>query len=296
MERILNFVTWAPNPDIINDPIRVRWYGLLFASGFILGYYVVRRIFRKEGIKEEWLDKLLLYVMLGTVIGARLGHVFFYGPYWGPNGYLENPINIIKVWEGGLASHGAAIGIIISLFLYSRFVTKRNILWSLDRVVIPTALGGMFIRLGNLMNSEIAGKITDNKTLGWHFPRYIGPEGSKYQGITDEQLSQSLGESVLRYPTQIYEALAYLGIFLFLRWLYWKKNAGEKQGFLFGAFLTTVFSVRVLVEFIKENQDAADQSYLLNMGQMLSLPLVAIGIFFIWWSNRKSTVSDLRES
>lgn len=299
LSSVLNFVTWDINPDLISDPITVRYYGVCFVMGFILGYPVVKRMFAREGVSEQLLDKLVLYSMIATIVGARLGHVLFYGPYHTPagDGYFDDPISILYVNEGGLASHGGALGLIIAMVLYSRYASKKPILWGLDRLVVGTALAGGFIRLGNLFNSEIAGNITDNESLGWHFPQYVSPEGAKYEGMSDAQLSEMMGETVLRYPTQIYESLAYFAIFGILLWLYWKKDAGRFLGRLFGYFLVLVFGVRILVEFIKENQDAMDADSLLNKGQLLSLPLFLIGFFFIWYSykpkNRQQFESEL---
>ncbi len=295
----LNYITWDVNPEIISDPIPVRYYGLCFVMGFILGYPVVKKIFVREGVKEELLDKLLLYSMIATIVGARLGHVLFYGPYHTADGtgYFDDPISILKVNEGGLASHGGVIGLIIAMILYSRYASKKHVLWGLDRLSIGGALAAGFIRIGNLFNSEIAGKITDS-SLGWYFPRYVSPEGSQYQGVSDADLALKFAHEsginpadahVLRYPTQIYESLAYLTIFGILLLLYWKRDAGRYLGRITGWFLVMLFTVRVLVEFIKENQDAMDANSVLNKGQLLSLPFIAIGLVLIWYSYRKDS-------
>jgi len=249
---------------------------------------VVKRIFDHEGVSEAVLEKLLLYSMIATIVGARLGHVLLYGPYFTPSGdgYFDNPISIFYVWEGGLASHGGTIGLIFAMILFARRVSKKSILWGIDRLVIGGALAAGFIRLGNLFNSEIAGKITSS-SLGWYFPRYVSPEGSKYEGISDADLSLQLGENVLRYPTQIYESIAYFLIFGFLLWLYWRKDSGRKLGHLLGWFLILLFGVRILVEFIKENQAELDQTLFLNKGQLFSLPLFLAGFFFLWRSYKK---------
>ncbi len=295
----LNYITWDVNPEIISDPIAVRYYGLCFVMGFILGYPVVKKMFVREGVKEELLDKLLLYSMIATIVGARLGHVLFYGPYHTSDGtgYFDDPISILKVNEGGLASHGGVIGLIIAMILYSRYASKKHVLWGMDRLAIGGALAAGFIRLGNLFNSEIAGKIT-NSSLGWYFPRYVSPEGSPHEGMSDAQLALKMAKEsginpadahVLRYPTQIYEASAYFLIFGILLYLYWKFDAGRYLGRITGWFLVMLFSVRVLVEFIKENQDAMDATSALNKGQWLSLPFVAIGAFLVWYSYRKES-------
>ncbi len=210
---MLDYITWAANPDIISSPITVRWYGLMFAIGFIIGYEIVARIFKHEGAPERWLGILLIYVVIATIVGARLGHVFFYE--W--DVYSQNPIRILYIWEGGLASHGGTIAIIIAIILYSIFVTKRSPLWTFDRLVIAIALVGGLIRLGNLFNSEIFGTAT---TLPWGFMFVRSREW------------HMLYEGQAVHPTQIYEALCYFALFGLLMWMYWKKNAESRPGLL----------------------------------------------------------------
>lgn len=255
----LLYITWNVDPILFEvGPLSIRWYGLLFASAFFIGYYIMQKILEREGLNKDWMDSLLLYMMVGTVLGARLGHVFFY--QW--DYYQDHLLEILQVWKGGLASHGAAIGIIVSLFFWSRKVSKKTLLWALDRIVITVALAGMFIRTGNLMNHEIVGAPTD---VSWAF------------------LFTKAGyaELVPRHPAQIYEALAYLLIFVFLGFLYSKREAGKREGLLFGTFLVMVFGARFAIEFYKEVQVAFEQTMALNMGQWLSIPLVLAGMFFI---------------
>jgi len=251
-----NGIVWDVNPVLLQlGQWEIRWYGLLFALGFVFGIIIVTRMFKKEGVPKELVDSLFLFVVIGTVIGARLGHVFFYDwPY-----YKDHLDEIIKVWHGGLASHGGAIGIALALWFWSRRYSKRNILWILDRVVVPTALGGAFIRLGNLVNSEIIGKPTD---VPWAFT---------FTSV----------DNIPRHPSQLYESLAYLGIFVLLMILYWRTSAGSKPGRLFGWFMTLVFGFRILIELTKENQVAFEENMSLNMGQWLSIPAVLIGVYFI---------------
>jgi len=254
---ILNFIHWNVNPEIFHlGPLSVRWYGLLFASGFLLGYYIVEKMFKWENEDPKWLDSLFFYLIIATVVGSRLGHVFFYG--W--DYYSQNLGEIFMVWHGGLASHGGALGVIIAMYLHSRFVTKRSVLWTLDRVVVPIALVASLIRTGNLMNSEIYGIET---TLPW--------------GIIFEQN----GEIVAKHPTQIYEALAYLFIFAVLMYLYWKTNSRNKPGLLLGTFFISMFSARLLIEFIKEDQEAFEAGMVLNMGQWLSIPFILLGVYLV---------------
>jgi prolipoprotein diacylglyceryl transferase len=200
---------------------------------------------------------------LGTVIGARLGHCLFYEPEY----YLSNPIEILKIWRGGLASHGAALGILLALYLWTRKF-KKKFVWILDRIVIVVALGGAFIRLGNLMNSEIYGVET---SLPWGF-------------IFIRNL-----EMVPKHPTQIYEALTYFLIFALLIWIYFRSDGKPRKGMLFSLFLILVFGMRFLIEFIKEDQVDFEQGMALNMGQWLSIPFVLLGSGLLFWSLRNKT-------
>lgn len=257
---IISSIIWNADPEIFSvGPITVRWYGLLFAFSFIAGFYLLLWMFKSENLKKDWVDKIFIYVMVGCIVGARLGHVFFYD--WGF--YSKNPLEIIKIWRGGLASHGAAIGIITALWLFSGIVSKRSILWILDRVVLTIAVSGICIRIGNLINSEIYGIGTD---LPWGFIFVIN------------------NETVPKHPTQIYEALSCLLIFGLLMYMYWKTKAKDKLGLLFGVFLTTLFVSRFFIEFLKYRQsDLIEEGMMLNMGQLLSIPFILAGLFFIFW-------------
>lgn len=267
---IFNFITWAPNPEIFSlGPLSIRYYGLLFAMGFLLGYYILERMFRYERIPEFWLDKIFIYVMIATVVGARLGHVFFYGWEY----YSQHPEDILKVWQGGLASHGGALGILVAIWLYSKNVTKRSMLWTLDRLVVPVALAAVFIRTGNLMNSEIIGAET---TVPWGF-KFL-----KATGIDNPEAP--------RHPAQIYEALVYLVTFVYLLFLYWKKKAYRREGLMLGVLLIGVFAGRFFIEFFKENQEAFEEGMTLNMGQILSIPFVIWGIYLIYRAFKRPPV------
>lgn len=262
---ILGYINWNASPEIFSVPqdvwliggLTVRWYGLLFAASFFFGYLIVQNIFKKEGIKQELLDKLTIYMALGVIIGARLGHCFFYQPGY----YLENPWEIIQVWKGGLASHGAAIGILLALYMFARKV-KKPYLWILDRMVIVVALSGLFIRTGNFINSEIIGK----------------PASFNWAVIFNKV------DNIPRHPAQIYEALSYSLIFLFLMFAYYKLNYGKIKGLMFGIFLITVFTARFIIEFFKDVQVNFEKSMTLNMGQILSIPFVIAGIVMIFFS------------
>jgi len=253
---ILNSIVWDVNPEIFSlGNFAIRWYGLLFALGFVFGYIIMGKIFKKEKVAPKLLDTITTYMVIGTVVGARLGHCLFYEPEY----YLSSPLKILKIWEGGLASHGAAIGILIALYFFARKASK-SYMWVLDRIVIVVALAGFFIRMGNLMNSEIYG-VETNLPWGFIFVRW--------------------GEVVPKHPTQIYEGLSYLLIFVLLYWLYNRKGRKLKEGTLFSLFLIILFAVRFLIEFIKEPQVGFEENMMLNMGQILSLPFILGGILIL---------------
>jgi len=256
-------VNWAPSPEIFSiGPVTVRYYGLLFVSGFIIGYFIFQWFFKREGVPAKVLDNLLYTLLLATLVGARLGHCLFYEPEY----YLARPLEILKVWEGGLASHGGGIGILLAMWWFvSKYgkTYKFDYLWLVDRLGIATALAGMMIRLGNLMNSEIYGNPTD---LPWGF------------------IFTLRGETVPKHPTQLYEALAYLLLFVFLMFIYKRFLPKLKKGTLFGIFLIWMFVARFLIEFVKEPQVAFEQTMTINMGQWLSIPFVLTGVALLVYS------------
>jgi prolipoprotein diacylglyceryl transferase len=263
---ILAFIHWNVSPEIFSlGPLHVRWYGLMFAVGFLFGYHHVEKMFKHENDDPKWLESLFIYLIVATIVGARLGHVLFYG--WGY--YSQHPIEILYVWQGGLASHGGVLGIIIAMTIWSIKVSKRSILWVLDRIVVPSILVGALIRFGNLMNSEIYGVQT---SLPW--------------GVIFERNH----ETVAKHPTQIYESLSYLLTFGVLLYMYWKTKAKDYQGMLVGVFFIMVFTARFLVEFIKEDQEAFEKGMALNMGQLLSIPFILTGIALIILSIKKGPV------
>jgi prolipoprotein diacylglyceryl transferase len=255
---MLAYITWDVDPLLIDSFIKVRWYGLMFAIGFWLGYNILSRMYKHEGAPERWVGVLFLWVVAATIIGARLGHVFFYE--W--DVYSKDPIQILYIWKGGLASHGGTIGIILAVFLYSHYTTHRSPLWTFDRLVIPIALVGAMIRFGNLMNSEIYGHPTD---LPWGF---IFVRGYEYRGLPC-------------HPTQIYESLCYLALFGLLMWMYWKRNAESRPGLIFGTFFVILFASRFLIEFVKNDQVDFEAGMVLNMGQLLSIPFIIAGVILI---------------
>lgn len=259
---MLDFITWNVSPTLFDGFITIRWYSLMFVIGFTVGYEIVARMFKHEGAPEKWLSILLIYVVIATIVGARLGHVFFYD--W--DVYKADPIKILYVWEGGLASHGGTIAIILAVILFSIFVTKRNPLWTFDRLVVAIALVGGLIRIGNLFNSEIYGTPT---TLPWGFMFVRSREW------------HMLYEGLPVYPTQIYEALCYFLLFGLLMWMYWKKNAEERPGLILGVFFIGIFLPRFIIEFIKNDQVAREATMTLNIGQQLSIPFILLGVFLI---------------
>lgn len=262
MGNFLSYIVWNADPVLIDSFVTVRWYGLMFAIGFWIGFNIVAKMYKHEGAPEKWMGILLIWVAVGTIIGARLGHVFFYA--W--DYYSEHPWKILATWEGGLASHGGAIGVIVAVILYSIFTTKRSPLWTFDKLVVAIALVGALIRIGNLMNSEIFGYPT---TLPWGFMFVRSAEW------------HALYEGKACHPTQLYEAFCYLALFGLLMWMYWRKNAQCRPGLIFGAFLVGIFLPRFFIEFIKNDQADFEAGMLLNMGQLLSIPFVLVGLFFI---------------
>ena len=252
----LAYIHWHPSPEIFSiGAFAPRWYGVLFAAAFVVGYYLTRHIFRREGVRLDHFDTLLLYFFVGTIVGARLGHCLFYEPGF----YLRNPVQILKIWEGGLASHGAGIGLFIALGLFVHKY-KMDTLWLFDRLAIMIALSGFFIRTGNLMNSEIVGSPT---TLPWGF------------------IFENNGEAFARHPSQLYEAAGYLSIGLTLLWMYFKTEAPKQKGLIFGLAMALIFAFRFVIEFTKERQVDFEKSMALDMGQWLSIPFVVLGLIFI---------------
>ena len=263
-------ITWTADPVFFSlGPVTVRWYGMMFVIGFFIGYKILERMFRHEGVPEKWLGTLLIYVVIATIVGARLGHCFFYE--W--DYFSQHPVEILYTWNGGLASHGGTIGLIIAIILFSGFTTKRNPLWTFDRFCIPVALVGAMIRFGNLMNHEIYGHPTD---LPWGFS-FVANVNAWMSGAEPIFTEPS-------HPTQIYEAICYLCLFALLMWMYWRRNAGERCGLLFGVFFVWLFTSRFIIEFIKNPQEAFEVDMTLNMGQWLSLPFIAAGIALIIYS------------
>ena len=261
---VLAQITWDVSPVAFHlGPFLVRWYSLAWFLAFVVGFYLVRWQYRREGKPIEDLEIFLLYVILGAIIGARLGHCFFYRADY----YLANPLEVIAFWKGftGLASHGAAVGILIALYIFSRRHPSQPYLWILDRIAASTALGAFFIRMGNLMNSEILGLPSD---VPWAMIF-----------VREDPLP--------RHPGQLYEALSYLLISFFLLFLWRSKGPKLPRGLLTGLFFITVFSARFLIEFVKERNSAIEVGLPLSMGQILSIPIVVAGFVVIFRSLRQ---------
>lgn len=275
----LAYVTWDVNPVLFTPgSIEIRWYGLLFALGFFFAYMVLYDIYKREKIKTAQLDMLTVYFFVATVIGARLGHCLFYE--W--DYYKLHLLEILKIWEGGLASHGAAIAIVIALIIYIK-VYKVNLWWLFDRVAIVIPIVAAFVRFGNLANSEIYGKAS---SMPWAFI---------FMRDKDANVMSKAGEiiqTIPRHPTQLYEAISYLLITAILYVLYRKKKGNIGQGYFVGFFLIALFTARFVIEFFKEVQEGFEKSWPIDMGQILSIPFILLGITFIVIAYKRKVVSS----
>jgi prolipoprotein diacylglyceryl transferase len=267
--KILTYIIWDIDPDIFAFPIinhPLRWYGLFFASAFLISQQIMYFIYKREGRPIAEIDTLTIYMVIATIVGARLGHVLFYDPMY----YFQNPHKIIMTWEGGLASHGGVIGILIAMYLFAR-KTKVGFLWALDRISIVAALTFCMIRLGNLMNSEMIGIPT---SLPWAFI---------FTNV----------DNTPRHPAQLYEAIHYFISFIVLFWVWSKQKDRMKNGFLFSLALIIMFCFRFIDEFFKINQEQFEDGMILNMGQILSTPFILAGVVILLFSigNKRKTIS-----
>ncbi len=271
-------IVWDPSSEgiKISDSFTIHYYSLMWILAFLIGYYLMKKIYQSENETQDNLDSLFIYSVLGLLLGARLGEVFFYSWDYFKDHLIEillpireDPNGSILGIKGykfygfrGLASHGAAIGMIISMYLYNRKKLKRSVLWILDRIVIPVAIGAIFVRIGNFFNSEMIGKPT-NSDFGIIFKQY---------------------DDLARHPGQLYEAFGYIFVFLSLYFLYWKKGKGGQPGFLFGLFLVLLFTIRLFVERFKIAQVDGREDWIfgLNTGQVLSVPFILIGLYFMF--------------
>lgn len=268
---MLHAIQWDPSVGIELGFITLRYYSLMFLIAFGSGFYITKKIYKNESIPEEKLDSLFMYVVIGTLLGARLGHVIFYQAEL----FTQDPLSVFLPFSfvpefeftgfQGLASHGATIGIFISAYLYAKKILKKHVFWILDRIVLPVSFGAIFVRIGNFMNSEIIGKPT-NSDFGVVFVQ--------------------LGEDFARHPSQLYESACYAILFVLLSVLYWKTNIRKKLGMLFGLFFVILWIIRFVVEYSKEPQVAERADWLFNTGQLLSIPFIIIGLGVMYWSKK----------
>ena len=277
---MLSAITWDIDPYLVHfGDGGLRWYGLLWAIGIYVGWLLIDRMFKHEHCPENWSTYSFFYITIGAFIGSRLGHCLFYGWQDGGNPYIEHPLRILEVWKGGMSSHGSAVGMMIAAWLLNKYKFSRHPeyktswIWIIDRLGIALCATGACIRFGNLMNSEVYGNPTD---LPWGF------------------IFARNGETVPCHPTQIYEILTLVIALVILLYLYWKKDAGKREGMLAGLFGVMVFGSRFLIEFIKNDQEAFEAEMALNMGQILSIPIVLLGIYFIIRSYKKAKGERLK--
>ena len=305
---------WNPNETLFKIGfLQIKYYNLLWITAFALGWFIMKRIFTSEKKSIEQLDSLFIYTVLATMLGARLGHVFFYDwPYY--QNHIAEILLPIRESAGstlfgfingyeftgftGLASHGAAIGVIIGMYLYTRKFPEFKLLWILDRIVIPVSIGAFCVRLGNFFNSEINGKITDGSFI--FATKFIRDSDdmhpSKALAITKEktvnaaynaiehkaQFSEYLNQIPYRHPAQLYEGVCYIFLFILLYYLYWETDKKDKLGYLFGLFLVVLWTIRFFVEFVKKSQGGFEETLgLLSTGQWLSIPFIIIGLYFM---------------
>ncbi len=301
---------WNPltGIDIIGN-FKIHFYSVMWIAAFVIGHAIMKRIFKREKINIEFLDPLFIYTVLATMLGARLGHVIFYQPEL----IAQDPLSVILPFRfsggfeftgfQGLASHGAAIGIIIGMILYRKKYNYKSLMWILDRIVIPVASGAVFIRIGNFINSEIIGKVTDSdlgvRFVQEYYNKYeiVQKTGIKdvkkaYASITDNPNMAPLLEAIpYRHAAQLYESFCYIFVFLILWFVYTKTTKKDQTGFLFGLFLILLWSVRFFVEFVKEPQGEEFINWFgLNTGQWLSIPFILIGLYFMFLFKPKTTI------
>ena len=305
-------ITWNPSEGIDLGFFMIRYYSLMFVVAFTLGWILTKKIYEREGLSQEKLDSLFIYMVVATLAGARLGHVIFYQPEL----FVEDPISVflpistVPEFEftgfQGLASHGASIAIVIAMYYYSKKVIQKSILWVLDRIVIAVAIGGAFVRFGNFMNSEIIGKPSGDFPLGVRFVQEGILPGQAVQAtgiqnppkaydaiVNNPQFADLLNSVPFRHPAQLYEAAGYIIVFLVCWYLYWKTERRKQTGYIFGVFLILLFTVRFLAEYVKESQGGFESALgLLSTGQWLSIPFILAGIYIMWHVTRKSSSSE----
>lgn len=304
MTQFLHFI-WNPSEGFQIGTFTLRFYSLMFVISFVLGFIIMKKIFQRENESMEKLDSLFMYMFISILLGARLGHVLFYQSEL----IFEDPLSIILPFRfnptfeftgfQGLASHGAAIAVIITMYFYTTKILKRPMLWILDRVVIPVASGAILVRLGNFFNSEIVGDKTTSRfgikfiqdairpNEAMRLTQLSSPKEAFNAIATDPKFSSILDQIPAKHPSQLYEAVGYIFVFATLFFLYWKTDARLKQGYLFGIFLIMLFSIRIIVEFVKESQGGFESALgILSTGQWLSIPFVIAGFYFILKSKK----------
>ncbi|MFD2827345.1 prolipoprotein diacylglyceryl transferase [Leeuwenhoekiella polynyae] len=294
-------MTWNPSTGLDLGFLTLHYYSLMFVIAFSLGWYLMKKVYKNEGVEEEKLDPLFIYSVLAILIGARLGHVFFYQTelLWQDPLSVFLPFRFVPEIEytgfQGLASHGAAIGMIFAMYLYNKKILKKSVLWLLDRVILPVSLGAIFVRIGNFFNSEMVGKVTESnlgiKFVQDQYNKYevqrltgIPNEHKAYSALTDDpQFANYIAEIPYRFPGQLMESFGYIFVFLILMFVYWKTGLRKKEGFLFGLFLVLLWTVRFIVEYFKRAQVEGREDWIFgfNTGQILSIPFILIGIFMI---------------
>lgn len=302
---------WNPTDGIDLGFFKIQFYSLMFVVAFSLGWYIIKKIYKREQESEKNLDSLFIYMVMAILIGARIGHVLFYQSEL----VFQDPLSIILPFRfvpeieytgfRGLASHGAAIAVIIAMYYYSKKVIKKPMLWILDRVVIPVASGAIFVRIGNFINSEIIGKEVTDFPLGVQFLKdsigarqatiitNIKDPSKAYDAIANDPIfADTLASVPFRHPAQLYESFGYVFVFLTLLYFYWKTDKSKQLGFLFGLFLVLLWTVRFFVEFVKEAQVDSRGDWLLNTGQWLSIPFIIGGIYFMVQSYKKTYNSN----
>ena len=271
-------VTWSADPVIFDIGfISLRWYALMFIIGFYIGSKLMEVYYKHDGVNPEKVYTLFLYCFIGTIIGARLGHCLFYDPGY----YIANPIEMLKTWKGGLASHGGTLGVFLAVLVYARR-DHRSALWVLDRLGIAVAPVAALIRVGNLFNHEIYGHVT---SMPWGF-RFIENVGAWSHGAEPVYTEPC-------HPTQIYEALCYLAVFAVNAYLYYKTDARNRRGLLLGVFFTGVFGSRFLIEYVKNVQESFEEGMILDMGQILSIPFIVGGIWLIVRAMRRPATANI---
>lgn len=294
------YMVWNPSEGFNLSFMTLRFYSLMFVIAFGLGWFIMKKIYDREGETVENLDKLFIYTVLATLIGARLGHVFFYDWDYYQNHLFEiiSPVRFSPKFEivgfSGLASHGAAIAIILVMMYYSKKIIHKPVLWILDRIVLPVTIGGVFVRLGNFFNSEIVGNETTN-SLGIRFirDRFTPNQAIQETGIqnvndayhaiaTQPQFAYLLESVTPKHPAQLYEAFGYVIVFIILYFLYWKTDVRKNLGYIFGVFLILLWLVRFIVEYVKESQGGFESALgMFSTGQWLSIPFILVGIYLL---------------